>query len=168
MQAPKSPRLSTRYCAQGGCCIGSLWLHRKAHPQVSASPLCAAAGLQDHQIPRVMRRDAVRPSAAKRGLAYARRARNFVALHGPAHAVPCFVMKQALHGPAFRNFVALHGPATNWCSRLAGCIPTAQWRASDFPVLLGGQPADLTTDRYKDLRKHKGRWARRCSREAAR
>jgi hypothetical protein len=33
---------------------------RKAHPQVSASPLCAAAGLRDHQFPRVMRREAAR------------------------------------------------------------------------------------------------------------
>jgi hypothetical protein len=36
------------------------WLHWLLTSQVSASPLCAAAGLRDHQLPRVMRRDAAR------------------------------------------------------------------------------------------------------------
>jgi hypothetical protein len=43
-------------------------------------------------------------------------------------------------------------PTTKWCSRLTGCIPTAQCRASKFPVLQGPQPADLTTDRHSSLR----------------
>jgi hypothetical protein len=87
-------------------------------------------------------RIATRPRrvAAKRGLAHARRARNFCRSPWTRPRRTDFGMKPA------------SSPATKWCSRLTGCIPTAQCRASEFPVLQGPQPADLTTDRHNPLR----------------